>query len=336
MKDIDKILENLFSDLNPKQKKVINERFGLTGKNYTLQAIGDDLDVTRERIRQIESQGVKKLKPGIKKEFAGFIEKTEKLLDKIGGVCRDDKFIKDVKKLGEIGNAGNLDNKLRFIFLIAEHPNFHGENNNVHAFWYKNKKNKKNLFTYLEKAVKFFKKNDRSKILENKIYKGEFKNPNFENFISISKKFGTNVFGDLGLKEWPEIEPKAIRHKAYLVLKKKEEPLHFSDIANQIGDMGIAEKRAHIQTVHNELIKDNRFILVGRGIYSLKGYGYEDGTVREVIQRILEKNGPLNPDGVLKLVNQKKILKKSTILLNLQSKNHFKRLDNGRYCIHEA
>lgn len=172
--------------------------------------------------------------------------------------------------------------------------------------------------------------------MNNKIYKEKFNEPYFQNYVSISKKFDKNVFGDFGLKEWPEIEPKVIRDKSYLVLKKKQQPLHFSKIANEIGEMGIDENPAHVQTVHNELIKDNRFVLVGRGIYGLKEHGYEGGTVKEVIEKILDNQGPLHSEEVVKLVNQKKILKENTILLNLQNKDNFKRLDDGRYHIKEA
>jgi DNA-directed RNA polymerase delta subunit len=119
-------------------------------------------------------------------------------------------------------------------------------------------------------------------------------------------------------------------------LKKEEKPLHFEDIAKKIGRMGIDSKPAHVQTVHNELIKDDRFVLVGRGIYALSEHGYEGGTVKQVIAKILNNEGPLRPEEVVKLVNQKKILKKNTILLNLQNKKNFKKLDDGRYHIKEA
>ncbi len=136
--------------------------------------------------------------------------------------------------------------------------------------------------------------------------------------------------------EWPEIRPKVVRDKAYLVLRKQEEPVHFQDIARLISELGVDSKPMHTQTVHNELIKDNRFILVGRGIYGLKEHGYEGGTVKNVIERILQEQGPLTSDEVVELVGQRKILKRNTILLNLQSRKHFRRLDDGRYHIREA
>ncbi len=334
MKNINKIFKDIFSGFNLNQKKVLNERFGLTGRKRTLQAVGDDLDITRERVRQIENQAVKTLEPQVKKEFAELIETAEKVLQEKGSVYRDDKFVEDIRKAAKIGQAENIDNKLRFIFLVAGTPKFHKEDDNVYSFWYGIKKDKKELFEYLKKAVSFFRKN-KEEVLENQIYKKEFSEPNFENFISISKRFGENTFGDFGLREWPEIEPKVIRDKAHLVLKKKKQPLHFSDIAGKIREAGIDGKRVHIQTVHNELIKDSRFVLVGRGIYGLKEHGYEGGTVKDVIRKILKENGPLSAREVVKLVNEKKILKENTILLNLHG-SYFESGDDGKYRIRKA
>jgi DNA-directed RNA polymerase delta subunit len=335
MKDINKIINNLFSGFNDKQKKIINERFGLNGERRTLQAVGDDLGITRERVRQIENQATKALKAQIKKEFSDLIKIAEKVINKKKGVCRDDKFIEEVKKVSKVKDSNHLDNKIRFIFLISGVPCFNKEDDNVYAFWYRKEGDKKNLFNYLKEAIKFFEKN-KEDILEKKIYKEKFKNSEFDNFISISKHFGENAFGDFGLKKWPEIEPKVIRDKAHLVLRKKNKPLHFLEISKEIRNAGVDGKRVHIQTVHNELIKDNRFVLVGRGIYGLKNHGYEGGTVKEVIKKILKENGPLSADQIVKLVNQKKILKENTILLNLHSGDHFESIGGGKYRIKKA
>lgn len=335
MKNINKILEGIFSDLNPKQKKILNERFGLKGGKRTLQAVGDDLNVTRERVRQIENQTVKTIKPRIEREFAALIKTAEKTLAKKRGVCRDDKFISNIRTAGKLDDAEYLDNKIRFVFLVAGMPYFYREDDEVYSFWYKDKKAEKELFSYLKKVIEFFRKNKEG-VLEKKVYKRKFSEPIFENFVSISKRFKKNVFGDFGLREWSEIEPKVIRDKAHLILKKKNKPFHFSDIAKEIEQTNIDNKNVHVQTVHNELIKDSRFILVGRGIYGLRSQGYEGGTVKEVIEKILKEEGPLSAGQVVKLVNRKKILKKNTILLNLQNGSHFESGDDGKYRIRKA
>lgn len=334
-KEINKILKDLFSDFNSKQKKIINDRFGLKGNKRTLQAIGDDLDVTRERVRQIENQSIESIKSGIKKEFSHLIKNAQKVLDNLGGVCRDDVLVKEIKKNMSI-EGRYLENKIRFILLVSGDVHFYKENDKVYAFWYKNNSAKKEFFNYLKKVIKFFKKNKEEILENNKVYKKEFTDKNFENFVSISKEFGANAFGDFGLRRWPEIEPKVIRDKAHLILQKRQKPLHFSNIAKDIEKSGVDKNKVHVQTVHNELIKDRRFVLTGRGIYALKSQGYEGGTVNEVIKKILKENGPLSAQRVVELVNQKKILKENTILLNLQNGSQFESDNKGKYHIRKG
>ena len=143
---------------------------------------------------------------------------------------------------------------------------------------------------------------------------------------ALCSRITINVFGDVGLSEWPEISPSFVRDKAYLVMKKHGEPLHFRTIARLIGEYNLSEKRAHPQTVHNELIKDSRFVLVGRGIYGLKEQGFEGGTVCEVIARILAENGAMSTDDIVREVQKRKISKRNTIVLNLQNRDLFERL----------
>lgn len=57
------LINSLLSILKPKEKDIIKLRFGLKdGKEYTLEEIGKIYGVTRERIRQIESKAINKLK----------------------------------------------------------------------------------------------------------------------------------------------------------------------------------------------------------------------------------------------------------------------------------
>jgi DNA-directed RNA polymerase delta subunit len=55
---------------------------------------------------------------------------------------------------------------------------------------------------------------------------------------------------------------------AYLSLREHKKPLYFKDIVSEIYNK--FDKKVNPATCHNELIRDKRFILVGRGIYGLK------------------------------------------------------------------
>jgi DNA-directed RNA polymerase delta subunit len=82
-----------------------------------------------------------------------------------------------------------------------------------------------------------------------------------------------------------------VRDYAYLAVKKHGSPLHFREVAQLIEKM--FHRKAHIATTHNELIKDSRFVLVGRGMYALKEWGYTSGVVRDVIREVLREKGPM-------------------------------------------
>ena len=107
--------------------------------------------------------------------------------------------------------------------------------------------------------------------------------------------------------------------------------MHFSDVAKQIS--ALFAKKAHVATTHNELIKDPRFVLVGRGLYALAEWGYQPGVVRDVIKEILKKQGPLTRDEVMEEVRKVRYVKDNTILVNLNDAKQFKKTKDGKYAL---
>lgn len=325
--------------LSPKQRRVIVGRFGLKGvAKITLQEIGDELGVTRERVRQIEAQTMKKLAPLVRDQAKTFVAGAVKHLSDAGGVRRDDNFMEDLRAalLKNDRDAKNMPEKVRFVLLAAGEPRYVPETDTMHAYWTSSAAAEKKFLDFTKKITDFFKKVGTKKVIDEKAHLAFCKDMVTCHYLSIPKHIGANIFGDVGLREWPEIEPKTVRDKAYLVLRKHEKPLHFEEIAKHIAKYRLAAKPAHMQTVHNELIKDPRFVLVGRGIYALGEQGYEPGTVREVIAKLLKRNGPMDAKRVLTLVNEQRFLKQNTVLLALQNRKHFARLDDGRYRVKEA
>jgi len=150
------------------------------------------------------------------------------------------------------------------------------------------------------------------------------------NFLSVLKNISKNKFGKWGISEWMEINPKGTRERIYLVLKEEKTPLHFREIAKLIDKSGINKKKSHPQTVHNELIKDERFILIGRGIYALREWGYVPGTIKDVLEEILKGNGePMTKEEIIEAVLKMRKVKKTTIMINLNNKNRFTKQGDG-------
>lgn len=337
IKNLDELIDHLFEGFNAKQQKVLAERFGLkSGKRETLQDIGDELHITRERVRQIEEQGIKKVRERAEQSAAQLLGMAKTHLSHAGGVRKDDVFIAELLKEGDLQAAKHADMKLRFVLIVAGTPLYHKEDDSFHAFWYEDKKAEKRFADFVKHMTQFLKNADRNKLFDEKTHLKELPDVNAAHLLSIPKHFGMNMFGDFGLREWAEIEPKTVRDKSYLALKKHGKPMHFEEIAKSIQHLGIDRRAAHVQTVHNELIKDKRFVLVGRGVYALSEQGYEPGTVKEVIARLLKKHGPMTSDEVVRLVNEQRFLKQNTILLNLQNRRLFKRLDSGKYHVQGA
>jgi DNA-directed RNA polymerase delta subunit len=128
------------------------------------------------------------------------------------------------------------------------------------------------------------------------------------------------------MRDWTEISPKGTREKVYLILKEGKKPLHFTQIAKLIDQYHLGKRKAHPQTVHNELIKDDRFILVGRGIYALAEWGYSKGTIKDVLTNILEKSSKsLSREELIKKVLEVRKVQKATILINLNNSKIFQK-----------
>ncbi len=339
---ITQTINNLIQGLKPRQREILSGRFGLESEEVqTLAGLGEQYDITRERVRQIEAEALRL----VRAQFHANKELQEKILGPIyahlhtyGGLRRDD-FL--VQELREIFHDNNLHHwHLRFLSGVIGEPRYYSSDDSFHFFWYSDKdavKHAQKFINYLEKLIAD-KKEDL--IIHQKfqdyfaqaVLQHDFSHEHGMNYLSVSRKFEKNPFGDFGLSHWEEINPRTMRDKAYLVLKKRGEPMHFTDVAKAINEVGFRDDRKALsQTVHNELIKDDRVVLVGRGIYGLKERGYMEGTCRDVLRSILKNQGPLSLEEIIQKVAEQRFLKHNTILLNLQNKKFFKRFGEGRY-----
>jgi hypothetical protein len=157
-----------------------------------------------------------------------------------------------------------------------------------------------------------------------------------EALASVSKHLAT-LNGRWGLVKWPMVNPKNIRDKIYVILKENGKHMHFNEISEAIKGSDFKRKDVTTQAIHNELIKDKRFVLIGRGIYALKEWGYNKGTVADIISDVLKKaNEPLHRDEIVKRVLKSRYVKETTILLNLQGKDQFKRVAKATYTLADA
>jgi len=331
----DKIEKALLYLTNDRVKDVIERRFGIkTGKPETLESIGKSYNITRERVRQIQNSGLKILKS----------DQVIKLFDSAFKYV-DDLFAEHGNLIGEkylYSTAAKDDKTKGHLYLILTLGDSYKKviNDDIfHTYWVArpNARNKAKkvvdfLISHFDKYGNVIHESEILDVLSKK--HSDLPSKLFKVVLDIAKKVDKNNFDEIGLIHWPEITPQGVKDRAYLVLKKHGEPLHFTDITNSINDMNLSKRKAYVQTVHNELIKDNRFVLTGRGTYALSEWGYEPGTVSDVIENILKKaKKPMTKQEIVNEVLKQRQVKPTTIALNLQRSPKTKQNVSGMFTL---
>jgi hypothetical protein len=330
------VTKDWLTDLPERSRKVLTHRFGLSGsgERRTLDAIGKEYGITRERIRQIESHGLVTIR-GSKNyvTHAPSLESLKKALHELGGVLAEHVLLEKVPK------TESDRNHVMFMLHVGHHFTYKREDNNFHARWYVDP-------TLAEAVERSLARLHDTIELERLIAQEEFvemfekylqdegvKTPapaHLATWLLISKRVGKNPLGEWGRIESPHVRIRNTRDFAYLTLKRHGSPMHFTEVAHTIEKL--FGRKTHPATTHNELIKDGRFVLVGRGLYALKEWGYAPGVVREVIKNILEREGPLSRSEIIERVKRERYVKDATVMVNLQN-DTFVRSSDGRYNI---
>ncbi len=341
---------------NERTKDVIMRRFGLIdGKRQTLEGVGQNYGITRERVRQIESNGLRvlagsevvaRLRPAfemIEEHLAehGDLKREERLLDDLVCVCGTRSGRKSSVD-GEVGPEFSKCQAALYLILVLGDPFIREKEDDVlHSLWTINRKSvvlAKNVIDYLTKYLKRTSKVADFKTLHEQVKAKEYDldEKALSAYLDAAKEVEANKFGEYGLIYWPEISPRGVRDKAYLILRRYSKPLHFGEITDLINRNNLDSKTAQVETVHNELIKDERFILIGRGIYALSEWGYEAGTVTDIIVSLLKNLGSLSREEILDKVLEKRMIRENTVLINLQNKKYFVREEGGKYALKNA
>ncbi|OHA91388.1 MAG: hypothetical protein A2758_02935 [Candidatus Zambryskibacteria bacterium RIFCSPHIGHO2_01_FULL_49_18] len=327
--------KKLLSVLTKRGQDVIVSRYGLGAKaqKLTLDAIGKKYNITRERVRQIENHSLATIrKSKAYNETQPVFDELRRIVSALGGVVAE----KDLLK--HLGKDPSVQNHYHFLLVIGEEFKREKEDEEFQHRWHVDQEHADKIKNALRKI--YTKLSDDELVVEgdlissfldevrdiNEKYKDE---EIIKRWLGISHKIGKNPLGEWGRASSPNINAKGMRDYAFLVIRKHGSPIHFKEVAKQITQY--FNKKAHIATTHNELIKDKRFVLVGRGLYALAEWGYMSGVVKDVIKSILAKEGPLTKEELVKRVLKERYVKENTILVNLQNAKYFKKDKEGRY-----
>lgn len=335
-----KVVNNVLNRLREREREVLTARYGLNSENperRTLENIGQQLSVTRERIRQIEKAVLKK----ISKKYTTVIKPLWKIIDEYlsahGGVVSL-KYLVDYLKLDE--NDSELEqNALRL--AVSAHPQLKSFKKHplFKEGWINNDLDLEKVIE-IQKVMEQILEKQNKPMSEDSLIEKTIVNTKdtdralIRGILRISSEMGVDNKDNWGLVKWSIVMPRRIRDKIFIVMEEANKPLHFKEITQLIQKKFSANKPTLSRTVHNELIGDPRFILVGRGIYALKEWGYKPGVVADVIQEILRKSDqPMHVSDIIEAVMKHRRVKRNTVVANLQNRSLFRKVAKATYVL---
>ncbi|MBR2841600.1 hypothetical protein IKE80_02370 [Candidatus Saccharibacteria bacterium] len=319
-----------------REREIISRRFGLKGSRETLEQIGEMLSITRERVRQLEKAILIRLQICAEEGEIPELPAAEKII------------IRNLTEMGRVAKLSDLADKIYnkkataqeragiyFIATFSQSLTIIEENDKYHvSVGIAEYGDSLKLRERADEIVAIIRKNKKPMTLDELDNVLNYEHPDHIQAIASISKLLATLNGLWGLAKWPSVNPKNIRDKIFVILETKKEPMHFSEIAKEIQESNFKRKNVTVQAIHNELIKDDRFVLIGRGIYALSTWGYKKGTISEIITSVLEKaDGPLTREEIVKQVLRVRKVKETTILLNLQNKKLFKKIDRNSYTL---
>ena len=332
-----KITKKIVSQLADRASDVIMNRFGLTedGKRKTLEEIGKKYNITRERVRQVEEVAINFIRKSdaYKREQAIFDE-LKQLIKKLGSIVAEHELLPHISK------DKTIQNHIHFFLTLGSAFKKHREDDHFHTRYSIDDEIAEKVHDALRKLYASL--NDEDLVGEaemiNKFFEHmkdvalEYRDEEMaKRWLSMSKTVAKNPLGEWGKASSPNIRTRGVKDYAFLVMSRHGSPMHFREVADSIGKT--FDRKIHYATCHNELIKDPRFVLVGRGMYALAEWGYKKGIAREVIADILKREGPLGKEDIVLKVNKERYFKKNTILVNLANPKYFMKNKSGLYSV---
>ena len=339
------LVSTLLKHLSGKEEDILRRRFGLNRANTeTLEQIGKSYNVTRERIRQIENNSVAKMK-GVKNsgEIVGPVEHLVTSLIAENGNFMSEEML--LNNLVGFSDDKEMDSRaVVFILKVILKKKFqYQEDDFFRPTWGLKHGSEELLKKMINEFISIIESSKKplpadqivSQVKETEIYQANSQSLSdqaLNSYLHLSVQIDKNPYGEFGLVGWGSINPKRINAKIYLVMQKDAKPLHFAKIAQKINSMKFDARKAYPPTIHNELIMNDQYVLVGRGVYALKEWGYKPGVVADVLVDILKKSDcPMTRKKLVEAVLDQRMVKKNTIHLALTNKSLFQKLEDGKY-----
>ncbi|HTH72669.1 MAG TPA: sigma factor-like helix-turn-helix DNA-binding protein, partial [Candidatus Pristimantibacillus sp.] len=291
--DTEKFVQDILASVErDREREIVARRFGLFDRRETLEQIGELLGITRERVRQLEKSVIARFKVSAEQGQLPHIKEVETVLADHLKQTGDAARITDLS--AKVTAENSRTDQSRVIFLATLCPNLSVVEEDDHfyqAVGLTSTRDTAAIKADVAKLTDAIKKIGEPAPIAEAAKAAKISDvKQAEALASISKGLAT-LNNRWGLIKWPMVNPKNIRDKIYVILKAKGAHMHFNEIAEAIKKSDFKRKDVTTQAIHNELIKDKRFVLIGRGIYALKEWGYSKGTVADIITDVLKEAG---------------------------------------------
>lgn len=333
--------KDILKSLSKKEKIVIEKRIWLNWEKETLQSIWDNFEpaITRERVRQIEDSWIKKIWRIIKAtELSKIQDFAKQILEDHAWVLTKEKIVNAIIK--ELNLSNDMNASIIESIIVSDYDIIKSKpklwtKTHFYLPWI----SKKHIDIIHKEAVSILKKK-KDVMDKNALYEliklnlkdvSTFKNIFIDSVMDIYEDLVKWEETLIWLTKWKILNPKTLKDKALYILRKEKIPMHFVSIANKITEnMG---EKVKVNTVHNELIRNEEFVLVWRWIYALKDWWiYKPGTVLDVIIEVMRKNSePMTTEDIVWKVLKVRKVKSTTIYMNLQNKKIVERVWRNYY-----
>ncbi|MGE5392933.1 MAG: HTH domain-containing protein [Candidatus Saccharibacteria bacterium] len=342
------LVSSVLSVLKERDREIVVKRFGLDGQEVeTLEAIGQKYSLTRERVRQIEKDSLSLLKQKRNRDLAESLELIFNTIIEHGNIMAEEFLMKTVLLGRDMKDAAKDVAAVRFLLSLSDQLEYVKETPTLKQGWSTIGFKMERLNEVVDRFIEILKGSGQV-ISQEELHERFKRTPYYlehalelsdkviKSYLNIAKAIQVNPFGEIGLRDWSEVKPRDVGDKAYLVLKHHGKPEHYSEITKLINEHKFDDRTAFQETVHNELIKDSRFVLIGRGIYALSEWGYKKGVVADVIREVLKESGrPLTRDEIIAQVLKRRLVKRNTILVGLSNRKNFQKVGKDKYTIAE-
>lgn len=332
------LMQRLLGLLTEKEQNILERRFSLgKHKRETLDKIGQSYAITRERVRQIESVAIKKLaRISMDPAMRLVHDLAEHIIAQNGDIYLETLLVESLSETLK-GSAAIDQNSVKLALKVSKKFILQDKNTHFRPCWRLAAVPLRTLQD-VDKAIHTTLKKQQDNVLtateiaERIDHVPDATPERVASLLEIDTRF-IRVAGGWGLASCRLINPKSIKDRILVTLRhNNQEAMHFRDIITHVLEDFAGQKQVTPQAIHNELIRHEEFVLVGRGQYGLKEWGMVEGTVCDVIKAVLEENdGPLKRQDIIQRVLAKRDIRVGTISLNLQKYPFFERVGRAIY-----